>query len=557
MLSRWFRALVSGSVSVGIAVVATMVPSMQASASPLNPPGNEFPGISLNAPYNSFHAWGPCTVQDYKDATVNGKTHQWVIVVYRSGHYFVVRNGMLWGWFDNLGGLGSLGCPTDNEWDGPAVNQYGTQNGTASATSAVQSFDHGDLYWVTGMNHAQALAAAQANVIEWAWKNWSNVNYDGNCLQFVADAYRLAANITLTNEPTAYTYWQTNPDGYIEHPADPNPATGSLVFWGPNPYTGAGHVGIFIGPSGAAAGVDDWVLSTASWPQDTTKSSDLPAHAFYFSARNSTDKKVYKYYQTGGWLMPVPAQGSPPTSLVSLRITTTSGTTPSSGNGVQETPGGGVNTWTDYADAGGAQGPTIPAHQAVVVSCRAQGFTVTDGDDWWYQIASSPWDNAYYGSADAFYNNGQTSGNLQGTPFFDPAVPLCATLPPPTAPVTPAPTAPPVTAPPVTAPPATSPPQTSPTPTYAETAGGVTHTWTDYSDAGGVQGASIASYQTVQVACAVQGFRVADGDTWWYRVATSPWDDSYYASADAFYNNGATSGSLHGTPFVDPAVPGC
>jgi hypothetical protein len=28
-------------------------------------------------------------------------------------------------------------------------------------------------------------------------------------------------------------------------------------------------------------------------------------------------------------------------------------------------------------------------------------------------------------------------------------------------------------------------------------------------------------------------------------------------SADAFYNNGATSGSLHGTPFVDPAVANC
>jgi hypothetical protein len=29
------------------------------------------------------------------------------------------------------------------------------------------------------------------------------------------------------------------------------------------------------------------------------------------------------------------------------------------------------------------------------------------------------------------------------------------------------------------------------------------------------------------------------------------------AMDNAFYNNGATSGSLHGTPFVDPAVPNC
>lgn len=46
-------------------------------------------------------------------------------------------------------------------------------------------------------------------------------------------------------------------------------------------------------------------------------------------------------------------------------------------------------------------------------------------------------------------------------------------------------------------------------------------------------------------------------NTWWYRIASSPWNSSYYVSADAFYNNGRTSGSLSGTPFVDPAVRGC
>jgi hypothetical protein len=61
----------------------------------------------------------------------------------------------------------------------------------------------------------------------------------------------------------------------------------------------------------------------------------------------------------------------------------------------------------------------------------------------------------------------------------------------------------------------------------------------------------------VQITCRTEGFRVADGNTWWYRIASSPWNDAYYVSADAFYNNGATSGSLNGTPFVDPAVPGC
>jgi NlpC/P60 family protein len=107
--------------------------------------------------------------------------------------------------------------------------------------------------------------------------------------------------------------------------------------------------------------------------------------------------------------------------------------------------------------------------------------------------------------------------------------------------------------------PSASPPPPPPPPpqTWAETAGGVAHTWTNYANAGGTQGPSIAGGQTVAIACKLTGFRVADGNTWWYRIASSPWNGTYYVSADAFYNNGATSGSLSGTPFVDPAVANC
>lgn len=93
--------------------------------------------------------------------------------------------------------------------------------------------------------------------------------------------------------------------------------------------------------------------------------------------------------------------------------------------------------------------------------------------------------------------------------------------------------------------------------THAETTGGATNTWTNYSNAGGTQGPTIPANQTVQISCVVSGFRVPDGDTSWYRIASSPWNGNFYASADAFYNNGQTSGPLSGTPFVDPAVPGC
>ena len=106
------------------------------------------------------------------------------------------------------------------------------------------------------------------------------------------------------------------------------------------------------------------------------------------------------------------------------------------------------------------------------------------------------------------------------------------------------------------APPPTTPPPPPPT-TDSETTGGVAHTWTNYSNAGGIQGPSIPSNDTVQIACKLTGFKVADGNTWWYRIASAPWNGGYYVSADAFYNNGQTSGSLVGTPFVDPNVPNC
>jgi hypothetical protein len=91
-----------------------------------------------------------------------------------------------------------------------------------------------------------------------------------------------------------------------------------------------------------------------------------------------------------------------------------------------ETTGSTANkTFTDYTNAGGAIGPTIPPSTTLQVACKVTGFTVSDGNNWWYRIATSPWSNVYYATADAFYNNGQTSGTLHGTPFVDPNVPNC------------------------------------------------------------------------------------------------------------------------------------
>lgn len=102
--------------------------------------------------------------------------------------------------------------------------------------------------------------------------------------------------------------------------------------------------------------------------------------------------------------------------------------------------------------------------------------------------------------------------------------------------------------------------QGCPPPLYPETVGNQTggaNTWSNYTNAGGTQGPHIGAGQTVGVSCKLPGFRVADGNTWWYRIGQSPWNDQFYVSADAFYNNGQTSGSLRGTPFVDGAVRDC
>jgi hypothetical protein len=124
---------------------------------------------------------------------------------------------------------------------------------------------------------------------------------------------------------------------------------------------------------------------------------------------------------------------------------------------------------------------------------------------------------------------------------------------------TPAPratTASPTTPPLATSPPTTQKPHTDNS-TYPETVGGPTATWSNFTNAGGLQGATIPTSQTVGISCVITGFAVQNGNTNWYRIHDSPWSDQYYASADAFYNNGATSGSLRGTPFADPAVPRC
>ena len=90
-----------------------------------------------------------------------------------------------------------------------------------------------------------------------------------------------------------------------------------------------------------------------------------------------------------------------------------------------------------------------------------------------------------------------------------------------------------------------------------ETTGGVTHTWSDYMSGGGTAGPDIPKGARVLVSCKIPGLRLANGNAWWYRIAQPDWNNRFYASADAFYNNDQTAGPLGNTPFVDESVPNC
>jgi transcriptional regulator with XRE-family HTH domain len=95
-----------------------------------------------------------------------------------------------------------------------------------------------------------------------------------------------------------------------------------------------------------------------------------------------------------------------------------------------------------------------------------------------------------------------------------------------------------------------------PASTWTETTGTPAHTWADPLQLTGA-GTPLGPRQSVQVLCRVRGYVVEDGDPWWYRLASEPWNSRYYATSDAFYNNGATSGSVDTGVVVDEQVPVC
>jgi hypothetical protein len=104
----------------------------------------------------------------------------------------------------------------------------------------------------------------------------------------------------------------------------------------------------------------------------------------------------------------------------------------------------------------------------------------------------------------------------------------------------------------------TTPPAPAPSTTYAEQASvhHPVHTFQNYHNASG-QGPDIATSQWVQVSCKILDGTIAstNPDGYWYRIATSPWNNAYYAPANTFMNGDPPNGPYtHNTDF---SVPDC
>ena len=66
------------------------------------------------------------------------------------------------------------------------------------------------------------------------------------------------------------------------------------------------------------------------------------------------------------------------------------------------------------------------------------------------------------------------------------------------------------------------------------------------------EGPKVPAMSTVQVSCRVHDPSIpsVSPDGWWYRLASKPWDNRYYAAANTFFNGDPINGPYsHNTDF--------
>lgn len=349
----------------------------------------------------------------------------------------------------------------------------------------------------------------RSSALVWARTQLDSSIWAYRCERFVEEAYG-----TRYIFPTA---WDAATHLPLKHSSISSAPAGSLVFFGPDSAnSGFGHVGLSLGAGKMISALN------------TVRITDV-ARSRYWS--NLYRGWAYAPASWPGRIPPPPASSGP---LVSSAVQITA---PAFGSLVS-------GTITLEASAANVSGVAFEAYYATDPANIASlgwhllGNALPQGSSWaleWNSTTIPDQGNAAWGTVNLAAIALDAAGSLTGTRDYrrialnnSASAVSKTTTPPP-----------------------------SEAPTYPETVGGVAHTWTNYVNASGNEGPEIPSNTTVQISCKIAGFAVADGDTWWYRIASSPWSNAYYVSADAFYNNGATSGSLKGTPFVDPGVPSC
>ncbi|MBK6872320.1 MAG: cutinase family protein [Kineosporiaceae bacterium] len=106
--------------------------------------------------------------------------------------------------------------------------------------------------------------------------------------------------------------------------------------------------------------------------------------------------------------------------------------------------------------------------------------------------------------------------------------------------------------------PAAPKPQPAPATAHSEQSGSLgSPTFLNPTNAAGA-GPRVAAMSTVQVSCRVYAPAIASAnpDGWWYRIASFPWSNQYYAVANTFWN-GDIPGRLPYTHNTDFGVPVC
>ena len=211
----------------------------------------------------------------------------------------LLRNGMLFGWFDSGGGTGALGCPSSQEMATSIPGPSGEK-----LRLIVQHFDNGALEWITGMDHSQLVSGGipAANAIRWAALcvnspagtcNYTDntgvvvADYAGYCLGFVARSFDATAGVKLGNVPYGRIAAASQVWNFADNAARRGTGTGApgtLATWGPeiNLQGTDGHIALNIGLGSA--------ISTSIGGNRTihvTRVPDFPSNQ--------------------GWVSPVPA----------------------------------------------------------------------------------------------------------------------------------------------------------------------------------------------------------------------------------------------------------